>query len=84
MASANPRPLYVQGTQSSCLFIIFFQVTLLTVYLFLIDVLLIYNVVLSTAVWQSDSVIHVHTFFFMFLSIMIYYRILNIVPCALQ
>ena len=40
--------------------------------------------VLITAVWQSDSVIHIHTFFFMFFSIMIYYRILNIVHCALQ
>ena len=64
-----------------------------------------YNVVLISAMQQSDSVIYIcvcvyihmyvyvyicvyvytHTFFFkIFLSIMAYYRILNIVPCAIQ
>ena len=27
---------------------------------------------------------HIYTFFFIFFSIMVYYRILNIVPCAIQ
>ena len=31
---------------------------------------------------QSDSVIHI--FFFIFFSTMVYHRILNIVPCAIQ
>ena len=35
-------------------------------------------------VQQSDSVIHLYTFFFMFFSIMIYHRILNIISCATQ
>ena len=47
------------------------------------DVWLIYNVLIS-AVWQSDSGIHLHTFSFISFSIMVYYRILNIVPCAIQ
>ena len=37
---------------------------------------------LISAVQQSDSVIHMHTFFFIFFSIMVYHRIFNIVPCA--
>ena len=28
--------------------------------------------------------IHTHTFFFLFFPIMVYYRILSIVPCAIQ
>ena len=48
--------------------------------LFLIEVELIYNVVLISAVQQSDSVIHTYTFFFIFSSIMVFLRILNIVP----
>ena len=44
---------------------------------FLIEVLLIYNV---SGVQQSDSVIYIYIFFF----IMVYYRILNIVPYAIQ
>ena len=43
---------------------------------------MIYSVVLISAVQQSDSVIHLYTFFFIFFSIMVYARILNIVPCA--
>ena len=27
---------------------------------------------------------HTHTFFFIFFSILVYHRILNIVPCAIQ
>ena len=40
-----------------------------------------------TAKWSAIHIymyIFAHTFFFMFFSIMIYYRMLNIVPCALQ
>ena len=85
MAFANPRAFVCTGDQSSYLFMYYFyQVKLLTVFLFLINVSLIYDVVLITAVWQSDSVIHIHAFFFMSFSIMIYYRILNTVHCALQ
>ena len=43
-----------------------------------------YNVVLITAIEQSDSVIHIYTFFFYILSIIIYHKILNIVLCAIQ
>ena len=39
---------------------------------------------LISAVQQSDSVIHIYTLFFIFFSIIVYYRILNIVPCAIQ
>ena len=51
---------------------------------FFIKVQLIYNVVPISAVQQSDSVIHLYTFFFIFFSIMIYHRILSIVLCAPQ
>ena len=37
---------------------------------------------LISAVQQSDSVIHI--FFFIFFSIMVYHRILSIIPCAVQ
>ena len=43
---------------------------------------MIYNVVLISAVQQSDSVDFF--FFFIFFSIMVYHRIVNIVPCILQ
>ena len=39
---------------------------------------------LTSPVQQSDSVIHMHTFIFIFFSIMVYHRILNIVPCAIS
>ena len=41
---------------------------------------LIYSVMLISVVQQSDSVIHIYIFF----SVMIYDRILNMVPCVLQ
>ena len=47
------------------------------------DIYLIYNVPIS-AVQLSDCVIHMYTFFFIFVSIMVYRRILNVVPCAVQ
>ena len=45
-----------------------------------IEVQLLHNIVLVFSIQQSDSVLYI----FMFLSIMIYYRMLNILPCALQ
>ena len=56
---------------------------------FLIEVELIYNVVLISAVqrrWFSYTYIYMYIYTFlkeMFFSIMIYHRILNIVPCAI-
>ena len=47
-------------------------------FFFLIEVWLIYSVVLVSGVQKSD------TFFFRFFSIIVYYKILNIVPCAIQ
>ena len=44
--------------------------------------MLIYNVVLVSAVQQSDY--YTYIFFVIFLSIMLYHKILNIVPCAMQ
>ena len=44
---------------------------------------MIYDVVLVSAIQQSDSVIHICTFFFILFSIMVYARILNIVPSAM-
>ena len=47
-----------------------------------------YNVVLISAVEQSNSVIHIYTFFFffflMFFSIMVYPRMLDIASCAIH
>ena len=51
---------------------------------FLIEVELIYNVVLISAVHQGDSIMHIYTFFFIFFPTMVYLRVLNIVPCAIQ
>ena len=53
-------------------------------FFFFIDVKLNYNVVLITDIQQSDSVIHIYTFFFIFFSIMVYHRIFNVVSCAIQ
>ena len=53
-----------------------------------IEILLIYNVVLVSGIQQSDSVIRIYIkiciFFFRFFSIIGYYKILRIVPCAIQ
>ena len=53
-----------------------------------IEIQLIYNVVLISGIQQSDSVIHtyiyIYIFFFRFFSIIGYYKILSIVPCAIQ
>ena len=57
-------------------------------YFFLIEVELIYNVVLISAVQQSDLDIYLHVYVWVFLFIsfssMVYHRILNIVPYAVQ
>ena len=49
---------------------------------------MIYNVVLVSSVQQSDSYIYIYIyiyiFFFRFFSIVGYYEILSIVPCAIQ
>ena len=39
---------------------------------------------LISDVQQSDSVIHIHEFLLISFSIMIFHRILNMVPCAIQ
>ena len=53
---------------------------------FLIEVQLIYSVVLVSGIQQSDSVMHtyIYIYSFSYSSIMVYYRILNIVPRAIQ
>ena len=63
---------------------------------FFIEVLLIYNVVLVSGVQQSDLVLcvcvcvcvcvcmYTHIFLFRFFSILSYYKIPNIAPCAIQ
>ena len=50
------------------------------VYLF-VQVELTYNIVLISAVQRSDSVIHIYILF-IFFSIMVYHKMLNMVPCA--
>ena len=52
--------------------------------IYFMEVQLIYNVVLISAVQQSDSVTHIYIFLFVFFSIMVYHRILSTVPCAIQ
>ena len=60
------------------------EINLFIYNLFFIEVWLNYNVVVITTVQQSDSITHIYIVFFIFLSIMVYHRIWNIVPCALQ
>ena len=59
--------------------------------LFFIEVQLIYNVVLISAVQPSDSGVYIHsvcvcvyTLFKTLFPTVVYYKILNIVPCAIQ
>ena len=47
-----------------------------------IGVQLIYNVVLLSDVQPSDSNVFVYIYFFRFFSTVVYYKIVNIVPCA--
>ena len=57
---------------------------------YFIEVQLIYNVVLISTVQQSDSVIHIYIFFFIFFSIMVYHKIeysslcYTVGPCCLS
>ena len=53
---------------------------LIFVLFFLIEVQLIYDVVLVSGVQQSDLVSHIYMFIFIFFPILIYYKILAIVP----
>ena len=49
-----------------------------------IQVQLIYSVVFISVIQQSDSAVYVYTFFFIFFSIMVCDRLLNIAPWAIQ
>ena len=51
-----------------------------------IELQLIYNIMLVSSVQDRDSVIHTYVspFFFRFFSLIGYYKILSIVPCAIQ
>ena len=48
-----------------------------------IKVYLTYNVVLVSGVQQSGSVMYTYAFFFIFFSIIGYYKTLDIVSCAI-
>ena len=71
---------------------LFFLVLILSWFLFLLMLLFkkVYfivadlNVVLISAVQQSDSVIHISIFFFIFFPVTVYHRILTMVPHPLQ
>ena len=41
------------------------------------------DVVLISDIYQRDSAICKYTFFFILFSILVYHRVLNIVPCAI-
>ena len=43
-----------------------------------------YNVVLVSGIQHSDSVIYINIKLFRFFSLIGYYKILSIVPCAIQ
>ena len=45
---------------------------------------MIYNVVLLSDVQPSDSNVFVYIYFFRFFSTVVYYKIVNIVPCAIH
>ena len=52
------------------------------------EVKLIYNAVLISGIQQSNSFVYEHIYFtyidFIFFSIMVYHKILYIIPCAIQ
>ena len=52
-------------------------------FFFLIELSLVHSVVPISVVQQSDSVYTHRQYFFIFFSIMVYHRILNIVPCII-
>ena len=66
---------YYRGNLTQYYFILLFRST--------IEVQLIYNIVLVSGVQQIDLIICVCSLFHIF-SIMVYHRILNISPCAVQ
>ena len=51
-----------------------------------IEVQLIYNIVLVSAVQKIDSVLHIYIYihFLILFSLMVCHKILNIIPCAIQ
>ena len=57
-------------------------IDLLAYFLFLIDVYLIYDAMLVSDVQQNDP--DICAFFLVFFSIVVYYKILNIIPYAIQ
>ena len=73
MSSPPPCPLTPEKWRKSSFFFFF-------VYLF-IQVELTYNIVLISAEQLSDSVIHVYILF-IFFSIIVYHKMLNMVPSA--
>ena len=77
IGSTESYPLDHQGSPGNLFFF------------FLIEVQLIYNVVIVSGVEKSDSIIYIlyisiYIFFFIFFFIRGYYKILNVVPCAIQ
>ena len=63
----------------------FFFLLILTYFFFFIEVELIYNVVLVSGIWHSDSDVSLSMYFFSrFFSLIGYLKILDIVPCATQ
>ena len=69
-----------RGLDQMFFFVCFFGVF----FWFFIGVQLIYNVVLVSAVQQSESVIYIYPLFFRFFSHIGDYRVLSRVPCAIQ
>ena len=59
-------------------------ISALVLVFFFLGVELIYSVVVVSGVQHSDSVVCVCSFPFTFFSILVYYKILNMVPCAIQ
>ena len=65
-------------------FAVFF-ICILFLKIYFIQVWLAYNVVLVSTVQQSDSVVNIYVFCFLFFSIMVYHRTLSIATyCAIQ
>ena len=66
-----------------------FQITKYMERFFLMEIQLIYNIMLVSGVQRHDSVIYIqkrkiYIFLFRFFSLIGYYKILSIVPCAIQ
>ena len=66
-------------------FLFSFSILFIFLKIYFIEVSLIYNVVLISTVPPSDSVVHIYTHSFSYsFFIVVYHRILNRVPCAIQ